>query len=82
MDGTMKGREGQYAALLAQGKGMLERVDAFHFNSTVSRDTYCGYLGTEPRSAVIPVTHATIRDRRVRRTFPSDRPLRCPRSGN
>ena len=76
MDGTMKGREGQYAALLAQGRTLLERVDAFHFNSTVSRDTYCGYLGTEPRSAVIPVTHAAIRDRRVRRTFPSDRPLR------
>lgn len=72
----MKGRDSQYAALLAQGKSMLERVDAFHFNSTVSRDTYLGYLGTEPRSAVIPVTHAGIRDRRIRRTFPSDRPLR------
>ena len=72
----MKGRETQYAALLAQGKSMLERVDAFHFNSTVSRDTYLGYLGKDPRSAVIPVTHAGIRDRRIRRTFPSDRPLR------
>ncbi len=80
----MKGREGQYAALLAQGKGMLERVDAFHFNSTVSRDTYCGYLGTEPRSAVIPVTHAAIRDRpRIRASRCSWSSWNsCPRSGN
>ena len=72
----MKGRESSYAALLAQGRAMLERVDAFHFNSTVSRDAYCGYLGTEPRMAVIPVTHAAIQDHRTLRSFASDRPLK------
>lgn len=57
-----------YDHLLQYYKNIFNLVDCFHFNSTVSKGTYEMYL-TIKKFAVLPITHANIKDFRKGKQF-------------
>ena len=59
----------EYASLLSTYKRMFSLVDAFHFNSQNTANVYKKYLTVPKASAVIPITHSDVKDRRKRRVF-------------
>ncbi len=54
-------RIAQFNELLNYYHGILDLVDLFHFNSTVSQLMYQKYVATA-KSIVIPITHSGIKD--------------------
>jgi len=57
-----------FQALRTYYMRMFALVDAFHFNSTLTRDVYRRYIDA-PVGAVLPATHAGLRDHRRQKAF-------------
>lgn len=57
-----------YERLIAYYRECLNLIDCFHFNSEISRNVYSDYI-TPKNSKVIPITHAGIKDNRVKKSF-------------
>lgn len=54
----------KYDSLLNMYKRMYGMVDAFHFNSQNTRNVFEKYIDVPSDSAVVPITHSSIKDYR------------------
>lgn len=64
-------RTSNYASILDYYQKMFKQIDCFHFNSTISKETYEKFL-TPKHSSVINISHAGIRDCRKVKKFESN----------
>ena len=69
-----------YDKLIAYYRQCFNLVDCFHFNSEIASKVYSDYI-TLKNSKVIPITHAGIKDHRVKKSF-DDKILRIGFIGN
>lgn len=67
--------EQEYDTLLRVYRRMFEMVDAFHFNSRITKDVYSRFIEIPHQSSITSITHAGIIDRRQERSF-NHNPLR------
>lgn len=58
-----------YAEMFDYYQSIYGLVDLFHFNSTVSQNVYHSYLPEIRKFAIVPISHATIIDRKVTKSF-------------
>lgn len=58
----------KYQSLIDYYKDCFSIVDEFHFNSEVTRDTYCKYIVPKAEK-IIPITHNGINDHRRKKSF-------------
>ncbi len=63
-----------YLRLRTHYGAMLSRMDAIHYNSTVTRAVYQRFFDL-PNATVLPISHASIADHKQRRTY-GEGPLR------
>ncbi len=59
----------EYADMFDYYKNIYTLIDIFHFNSSVSQNIYTSYISGIRHSTVIPLSHATIIDRRSAKNF-------------
>lgn len=57
-----------YDKLIAYYRQCFNLIDCFHFNSEIASKVYSDYI-TPKNSKVIPITHAGIKDHRVKRAL-------------
>ena len=57
-----------YQNLLDYYKSYFDLIDCFHFNSKIACDIYSTYI-TPKNGKVIPITHAGIKDHRIKKIF-------------
>ena len=60
-----------YKKLREYYAGLLGYIDIIHYNSTVARDVYTGYLG-DLKGCVIGLSHSDIKDKRKNKQFSDD----------
>lgn len=58
-----------YAELFDYYQSIYGLIDLFHFNSTVSQNVYHSYLPEIRNATIIPISHATIIDRKATKCF-------------